>query len=1159
MPTRLAIPLAFFAAIFAAFVGTAAASPVAVNDETYSVLGRVFPDPLGGCTTANAPVCSPTAQGSVPAHQFIQWEEFLNGITYLNQKHSRYMEVWTLDGKLDALPTRQLNGSPVEMLGAAPGDPFAGTDADVRPRSGTGLGADAFPGNDLRDEDGNRFLEFTPRPEYRSAGIPTPFLDRKKSDLIVVRVTDETVPDAGKKRYALSLSIHGIERAGLEGGTRAIEDLVAADSTGLANQPLVPSSAKAGAATFTEALDKSIIYFTYPNPDGWRRGSYSEGGFFFQRYNGNGVDLNRDWPDIGFSFRPYSGLSEPESRALAAFFTEVRDNHGPFAAGDDLHGQPFADALSYTLMPHGRHDYAKDVRIRETTKTIHRASYEALKWSPIIIPPDQAPMNCVSTLALGPACRGIHGQTWGTVYDTINYTTTGALGDWFDSTVGLNADGIDNEMSFSHLDKNITFDPHTEQLHVDGNKSLIYAHLAEMLAPTEIPFQARGTKGYVANERLARAETPARATPAGTSPQPDIDKQVCTPDPAGAGGQVTCPFTVESDSDTYNGGMRIDVTVPNAQGISSGSNSLQIQCKGCDQHRGTTYTNPAATNDQWIVVQEDYNQSNLYAQAGLTAIVNYPQAKKPDGTPVEWRAVVGTRTSWLVQVAGIFIPPNGNSPVSHAPVARMNVDFTSGPAAIDGGTNHVDEQPPALAPYDVANTDFFEDLNGHITGKRDKFHEVDPRAVLAGQQQLSDLDTLVLADNPLPGSYTEAERTEWFAKLRDWVEAGGNLVLTDGALAALRELTPIQDNLINPSTVYVGQVSFLSNQKDVLDTNPLTTDVAQQGARFNSGNRRQTFEPTPLGFAIQDGAGADAAFARQWSVQRTAWQDAGGATAATSANSAARNAVTDTTRTTIGELPMGAGQIRIIGALLPQPATWPKVLQANGTFTNLPEPPAIAKTFPLGLEPYAVTYTGYLLIRNLLDDATPADHNIAPIAALSHSPATVLTGETVNFDASGSTDTDGTIENYSWDLDGDGTFETDTGTTPTTSHSYAENGAYLAAVKVTDDEGKSGIAVDTVTVENRAPTAAFTWSPTTAKKKKPVTFDASASSDPDGTVARYLWDFDGNGTVDRESQNPVVSHSFSTTGNFPVTLTVVDDDGGRDSETRAVTVTASGR
>ena len=72
-------------------------------------------------------------------------------------------------------------------------------------------------------------LEFDP--EEPSSGRPAcrpATSSRKKSDLYVVRVTDETVPDAGKKRYALSLSIHGIERAGAEGGTRAMEDLVTA-------------------------------------------------------------------------------------------------------------------------------------------------------------------------------------------------------------------------------------------------------------------------------------------------------------------------------------------------------------------------------------------------------------------------------------------------------------------------------------------------------------------------------------------------------------------------------------------------------------------------------------------------------------------------------------------------------------------------------------------------------------------------------------------------------------------------------------------------------------------------------------------------------------------------------------------------------------------
>ena len=147
------------------------------------------------------------------------------------------------------------------------------------------------------------------------------------------------------------------------------------------------------APTWREALANTIIYFTLPNPDGWRRGSFGDAekgpGVFFQRYNGNGIDPNRDWPDIGYTFRPYSGGSEPETRAFQAFYRQVEERGGPFAAGDDLHGQPFADALSYTLMPHGRHDIDKDYRIREAAKLINRAQYEATKWSPYIIENDQ--------------------------------------------------------------------------------------------------------------------------------------------------------------------------------------------------------------------------------------------------------------------------------------------------------------------------------------------------------------------------------------------------------------------------------------------------------------------------------------------------------------------------------------------------------------------------------------------------------------------------------------------------------------------------------------------------------------------------------------------------------------------------------------------------
>ena len=514
-----------------------------------------------------------------------------------NEDWRRYMEVLPLDGK--------------KGEGA-----------------GTKAGDEMWPGNNLGK------LEWTPKEEYQSAGIATSDRGRQKSDLIVVRVTDENVPDADKKRYALSLSIHGIERAGAEGGIRAMEEIVTAVAEERGDDRILPEEVRPNAPTWREVLANTIIYFTLPNPDGWRRGSAADTdkgpGIFFQRYNGNGIDPNRDWPDIGYSFRGYSGGSEPETRAFQNFYRQVEKNGGQFAAGDDLHGQPFADALSYTLMPHGRHDIDKDFRIREASKLINRAQYHAVKWSPYIIENDQEATHCEST-ALGDACDAIYAQTWGSVYDTINYTTTGTLGDWFDSSAGLGADGIDNEMSFSHLDRNIAFEPHGEQLHVAGNKAIIFSHIADMIRPPGTSYSVPGRNGYVANQRLTRAEKQIQpGPPAGTSPQEDINDEA--PTTASEDGSVF-EFKVEQDADTWNGGMRVDVRATNVQGVGAGLPTLKVQCRFCDDHVGVE------ANEEWITVAEDYNQSFLYAQAGLTAAVNRPDARTGD-KEVEWRAVV---------------------------------------------------------------------------------------------------------------------------------------------------------------------------------------------------------------------------------------------------------------------------------------------------------------------------------------------------------------------------------------------------------------------------------------------------------------------------------------------------------------------------------------
>ena len=77
-----------------------------------------------------------------------------------------------------------------------------------------------------------------------------------------------------------------------------------------------------------------------------------------------------------------------------------------------------------------------------------------------------------------------------------------------------------------------------------------------------------------------------------------------------------------------------------------------------------------------------------------------------------------------------------------------------------------------------------------------------------------------------------------------------------------------------------------------------------------------------------------------------------------------------------------------------------------------------------------------------------------PSAALSASTRTASVGDTVQFDASGSSDADGSITRYRWDLNGDGTFERDTGTDPTTSQSFATPEQVTVTVRVADDDGK---------------------------------------------------------------------------------------------------------
>lgn len=86
-----------------------------------------------------------------------------------------------------------------------------------------------------------------------------------------------------------------------------------------------------------------------------------------------------------------------------------------------------------------------------------------------------------------------------------------------------------------------------------------------------------------------------------------------------------------------------------------------------------------------------------------------------------------------------------------------------------------------------------------------------------------------------------------------------------------------------------------------------------------------------------------------------------------------------------------------------------------------------------------------------------------------------------------------------------------------------------------------GVAV----VTNRPPTASMTVSPAVVATGRPVTFDASGSSDPERLALRYDWDLDGNGSFETAGgSSPRTSRAYSGTTTFNARVRVTDIHGG---------------
>ena len=208
--------------------------------------------------------------------------------------------------------------------------------------------------------------------------------------------------------------------------------------------------------------------------------------------------------------------------------------------------------------------------------------------------------------------------------------------------------------------------------------------------------------------------------------------------------------------------------------------------------------------------------------------------------------------------------------------------------------------------------------------------------------------------------------------------------------------------------------------------------------------------------------------------------------------------------------------------------------------------PAEDCTIDVRFEPTASgPYTGGFDISSNDPDEDPltvslnGNGNALPVADAGGPYPDVDEGVETCFDGLASTDPDGTIALYEWDIDDDGTYDYSS-LSSTQCHTYNQQGTNTVRLRVTDDDGGTGEAVTTVTVLDTVPTADFTASETLGEAVLNVCFTNNSTGHDQPLT--YEWDFENDGIVDSTDSAPC--HDYNE-GTYTVKLVAADSDGSQ--------------
>jgi hypothetical protein len=715
--------------------------------------------------------------------------------------------------------------------------------------------------------------------------------DPDPRDIYVAEVTndvdDRSAFDA-KNKVVYSLNIHGDERAGTEAGCRLLEEIAAGE-----------------AEAFEPLLDDIVLLFLFTNPDGWvSRKPQTEIPWVdhnrnFQRGNasqvgGSTIDTNRQYPTIGWtdpSFWPAEPEGTPDVRpgyedddlGYADVVPDALAIVDHFRGYDnveflcDYHGMYTADHMVFNLETNAPFDHDGTHDLDEVNIRIGEGM-EA-EWGDVdAIADDIATaaeeMYGAPSVPDGDSYGGLF--DWGTIYDSLSYQVTGAFLGWAgqpEEFGGLGAVTVAPEVILSnHGVPDIKeWKPYWVR-HYEEAYRISIREYAKMTARETNATVATGGQdtAYVTTDALTRTSAdlphtddgPGRGGGSGANRRHDVVR----PGPGG-------PSSVGAE-------------------MTDDAHSLFVHLEGVgDATEGTVrLVNPAGN-----VVRE----IDLEAKADSSD----PTARKHDYEDLFVRR-----------------PAAGNWDVEVESDAEIRVGLT---------TIETDAETPdpedvlgyEQREYTVNPMQFFDDLepyleDGDVDGLR--VHDVRVRRLLQGNSGQRRYDKLVVShDDGIDDSqYVEA--------IESFVEAGGDLVLTDSGVNLLGELDVGDAASITSDDVTDAEMQFVNLDDRDFD-HPLLAGIRPR--------QQEVWKGSQLGYTTDVDQPATV-------VDPDAFADAGGELAGTFDTADAG------TGAGAGLLSAGDAEIAVIGSALP--------------------PAQQTELHPFGMADYAVSFMGHTLLCNAL-------------------------------------------------------------------------------------------------------------------------------------------------------------------------------------------------